>query len=125
MSDLTPKASLLTVDGVERKILFTFSVIDELQEKFDKPMDDIIEDYMKMSSDPNQLTELMKTTSQILEVFANDIGLGNESVEEGHFDRFITTRNIYEIIYILLTEYGLDLPNPSEDDDPNLESADQ
>lgn len=125
MSDLTPKASLLTVDGVERKILFTFSVIDELQEKFNKPMDDIIEDCMKMSSDPKRITELMKTTSQILEVFANDIGLGSESVEEGHFDRFITTRNIYEIIYILLTEYGLNLPNPSEDDDPNLESADQ
>lgn len=125
MSDLTPKASLLTVDGVERKILFTFSVIDELQEKFNKPMDDIIEDCMKMSSDPKRITELMKTTSQILEVFANDIGLGNESVEEGRFDRFITTRNIYEIIYILLTEYGLNLPNPSEDDDPNLESADQ
>lgn len=125
MSDLTPKASLLTVDGVERKILFTFSVIDELQERFEKPMDDIIKDYVTLSSDEKQISELMKTTSKVLEVISNDTGLGNDPVKEGHFDSFITTKNVYEIAYILLKEYGLDLPDEDEEDDPNQESADQ
>lgn len=121
MSDLTPKGTMITVDGVERKILFTFSAIDELQDLFGKSIDEIISEYLENASSEKNLSSLMKMTSTMLDVFARK---SDESIRHGHFDVYVTSKNVYEIVSLILSEYGLDLPDP-EEDQGNLESGEQ
>lgn len=121
MSDLTPKGTMITVDGVERKILFTFSVVDELQDLFGKSIDEIISEYLENASSEKNLSSLMKMTSTMLDVFARE---SDESIGHGHFDGYVTSKNVYEIVSLILSEYGLDLPDP-EEDQGNLESGER
>lgn len=119
MSDLTPKGTLMTIDGVEREFLFTFSVIDALQSEFNEPIDTIMSEYLADTAE-GQMVDLMKKTTKILEVFAG--------IEKGHFDNFVTSQNVYPIAYALVKEYGYDLPEMDEDDednDPNMASGQQ
>lgn len=121
MSDLTPKGTMITVDGVERKILFTFSVVDELQDLFGKSIDEIIGEYLENASSEKNISSLMKMTSTMLDVFARE---NDDSIMRGHFDRYVTSKNVYQIVSLIISEYGLDLPDP-EEDEGNRESGER
>ena len=124
MSDLKPTGMLIDVDGVERQVLFTLSIIDALQEKFGKPFNEIINDSMK---DAKDIVKSMTWASEMMELLANDEAEMTKrkelEVESGHFNKYITTENVYEIIAKLWVKSGMDLPEPDEFETPNAESG--
>lgn len=126
MSDLKPTGTLINVDGVERRVLFTISAIYKLQDKEKKPISEIINECLNSSDD---VAETMNWTIGVLEVLSNDeaerTGDKEKLVKPGHFKSFITAKNVYAILALLLVEYGIDLPEPEDDDNPNAKGGQQ
>ena len=66
MSDLRPKGIPVIIGGQERKLLFTISVIDEIQEKCNAPLIDAIRhvvDVASGSTEKEHLTACLLYTS--------------------------------------------------------------
>lgn len=126
MSDLKPTGTLINVDGVERRVLFTISAVYKLQEKMEKPISEIVNECLRKSDD---VAEIMKWTMDILEVLSNDEAERTcekeKEVESGHFEKFITAKNVYPVLSLILVEYGIDLPEPEDDDSPNGKGGQQ
>lgn len=121
MSDLNPKGELIVLGGEERHFLFTFNVIDDLQDHFEKPLEEIID----LMSDE---TESVKTFRYVVMALLNDeVDRADHSGAEHQFKKYsekevgwlITRENELDVMRALLIAYGLSIPEPDEYESPN------
>lgn len=119
MSNLIPVGTSINIDGENRCILFTLSAIHEIQEEFGKPLESVINEVMEPE---RNIIDTMNWVKAMLTIMFNDEARRNQKpetkVENVHFNDILTTKNTWEIVMIILREYGVDIPEPDEDD-PN------
>ena len=118
MSDLRPKGIPISLlDGVERDILFTLAVVDEIQDHYDLPIGKV----MVMLIDPRETYE---TLSHIALALIND-SIRREGGKEKDFVRLEELKELVdvpmakELLRVIMQSYGYALPNAEEDEDPN------
>lgn len=120
MSDLRPVGVPVIIEGVERHMLFTLNVIDEVQEHYDKPLAEIINELMEKASAVKTMRYL---TYALLEDEVQRKEAAGESLKhysEKEIGWLITRENQEEILLVILKAYGLALPeNEEEDISPN------
>lgn len=124
MSDLRPKGVPVMIDGVERHLLFTLNVIDNIQEHFDMTLEEVID----LLTDKRKSNQTLKTILMMLledEVERKEYtgGAGElKKYSQKEIGWLVTVDNVTEILLAVLKAYGLSLPEPG-DDFPNLESG--
>ena len=122
MSDLQPKGAELELGGVKRHLLFTLAAVDEIQSKYDLPVNEVIE----LMQDDRKVIQVAYDLIYILindEIARNRYfnGSTEEPVTEQSLKWMMNTADMPKYIAALLIAYGLSIPDP-EDDDPNAES---
>lgn len=120
MSDLRPIGVPVIIDGVERRMLFTLNVIDEVQEHYNKPLAEIINELLGKA---DALKTMRYLTYALLDDEAQRKATSGESLKqysEKEIGWLITLENQEEILLAILKAYGLALPeNNKEDISPN------
>lgn len=127
MSDLRPIGIPIIIDGVERHLLFTLNVIDKIQDKYEKPLSDVLEDVTNSELSDHLLRDVLiillndETEREIYK--KPECGL--KPVTEQEIGWFLCRDNQYEVMIRILKAYGVSIPEPDEDEDPNVESGQQ
>lgn len=126
MSDLKPKGIEITINGVDRRILFTLNAIDKIQEKYGKPLHEVIDEITKFDLSNHALRDVLLI---LLEDEAERESVRNacympEEMTEKEMGWFLSLENQVEVTKLVLMAYGVSLPEPDESD-PNVESGQQ
>lgn len=115
MSDLRPRGIPYTLlDDKERSALFTLAVVDELQDKYDKPIGQIM---ALLASDRQVYTAL----ADIVQALANDELERNgakERLTEKQIRQLIDIPHAKGLIRVILQSYGYSMPPIDEDEEP-------
>lgn len=125
MSVFKPRGIAIVLNGEERHFLFTLNMIDQIEEKYDKPLLEIIEDVANDTGSGHLLRDLvvmllndeaernrrMQSSVEYATVTAEDVG------------DMIGLDNYYEVMKAFLKAYGISMPEADEDEDPNQESG--
>lgn len=125
MSVFKPRGIAIVLNGEERHFLFTLNMIDQIEEKYDKPLLEIIEDVANDTGSGHLLRDLvvmllndeaernrrMQSSVEYATVTAEDVG------------DMIGLDNYYEVMKAFLKAYGISMPETDEDEDPNQESG--
>lgn len=125
MSDLRPTGVPIEIDGVERRFLFTLNVIDEIQEHYEKPLDEIVD----MLLDKRYAGECMRylVTALINDEVERELYKNKQCqlkrVTEQEVGWMLSNDNIQEVTLAVLQAYGVSLPEAEEDDFPNAMSG--
>lgn len=122
MSDLNPKGIPITIDGVERRFLFTLNVIDDIQDHFETSLSEVVQKFTEKG-------QAYKTLRYVVMALLNDeaereLAAGHEGynlLTEQETGWLITLENEGEIALAVLKAYGYSLPEG--DEDPNQESG--
>lgn len=125
MSDLRPIGVPVMIEGVERHMLFTLNVIDEMQEHYNEPLAEIINNLMKKSS---AVKTLRYMTYALLEDELQRKAASGEKLKkysEKEVGWLITRENEEEIMLAILKAYGLALPESDDEEEafPNQSSG--
>lgn len=125
MNDLNPKGIEVELGGEKRYFLFTLNTIMEIQEHYDLPLTEVI----------NQLTD-KKEAAPCMRYLVYVL-LDEEYEREKHKDpettlkkwtetevgNLITQQTYTEVFFKLLQAYGLSLPKGDEEEAPNILSV--
>lgn len=122
MSDLNPKGIPITIDGVERRFLFTLNVIDDIQDHFETSLSEVVQQFTEKG-------QAYKTLRYVVTALLNDeaereLTAGHEGynlLTEQETGWLITLENEGEIALAVLKAYGYSLPEG--DEAPNQESG--
>ena len=119
MSDLQPIGTPLTLlDGVERKILFTLSVVDEIQAEYGETVPEVF----ARTSDPKEQSDV----TAFLVVTLINHAIRRENKEKGTNLEPVTEEYVKDNIDMIIlpavsraiaVSYGYSVPDPDEDDD--------
>lgn len=124
MSDLRPRGTPINLGGKERYLLFTLNVIDEIQDRYNKNLHEIINDLTREDVASHTLRDLV--TILLNDEAAKRAEPGAlEQVTEKDVGEMIGLDNYYQVTAAILAAYGISLPQPEEDDDPNRTSGQQ
>lgn len=127
MSDLQPKGVKVNFDGVEREFLFTFSAIDELESRFDKPITEILKEATNFAK--RDVIRAIVTALVNADVTRHNYSHSDEweTVDDDYVGSFlyedIKGGNVPGIFRAIMEAYGLSAPKPDEDEDPNRKSG--
>lgn len=120
MSDLRPKGLPLTLlDGVERDVLFTLAVVDEVQDHYSQPVGKV----MAMLTDPMEVYDTLSFLA---------LALINDSIRRDGRKDFMKMEELKELVDVpmaralirtIMRAYGYALPESDEEDDPNLKRS--
>lgn len=126
MSALKPTGVPITLDGVERHILFTLNAIDEIQERFDESLEEVMKKLLEKEEAGDTLRVLLMTliNDEVERLNYKDGECKLETVDEKQIGWMLTNQNILEATIAVMRAYGYDLPEP-EEDDPNQKSGQQ
>lgn len=127
MSDLRPTGIPIVIDGVERHLLFTLNVIDKIQDKYGKPLSDTLTDVTNSELSDHLLRDVLiiLLNDEVERENYKNPECGLKSVTEQEIGWFLCRDNQYEVIIQILKAYGISIPEPGEDEDPNAESGQQ
>lgn len=116
----------LNLDGVERHLLFTLNAVDEIQEHFDLPLQEVIGKLLKDDSAEETLKGLLVIlfNDEVERLSYNGKECNIEKVDDRQIGWMLTNDNVIYAITSVLTAYGCDLPKQDEDD-PNAKSGTQ
>ena len=116
MSALQPRGIPVNIGGVERRFLFTFAAIDEIQDHFDKPLVEVLE----MLKDDRTL---YKAAGFIVCTLINDEIIRNGGKGRGpelmEVMRMLDLSMTARAVRTILKAYGISMPDPDEDDEPD------
>ena len=114
MSDMQPIGTPLTLlDGVERRVLFTLSVVDEIQSKYNETVPEVF-----------QRTGDLKQQSDVVAYLVTT--LINNTAKRDKTDDTVTEEYVKDQIDMIILpkinraiarSYGYSVPEPDEDDD--------
>lgn len=125
MRDLRPKGIEINIDGKQRHFLFTINVIDELQERYDLAIYEVIQKLF--SEDEQDKRNSFKVLKCITTVLLNeDVAIHNdeneekwEEVTEKYIGRKLTIENMGFVAIAILKSYQSALVISEDDADPN------
>ncbi len=125
MSNLKPRGIPIVLEGEERHFLFTLNTIDELQDKYDKSMDEIFEELQEEETAMDTLKEIVtvllnKEAEREKRLKGRDI----PEITEEEVGEIIGMDNIGEVVTAVFRAYGISMPEADEND-PNRESGQQ
>lgn len=123
MGSMNPRGIAVEFEGEVRHLLFTLNVIDEIQTEYDKTIHEVIQDLTEGDVYDGQLRRLVTI---LLNDEARRSAKKDEKIEkvtESDVGDMIGLDNYNDVLVSLLKAYGISLPEPEEDDDPNLKSA--
>lgn len=123
MGSMNPRGIAVEFEGEVRHLLFTLNVIDEIQTEYDKTIHEVIQDLTEGDVYDGQLRRLVTI---LLNDEARRSAKKDEKIEkvtESDVGDMIGLDNYNEVLVSLLKAYGISLPEPEEDDDPNPKSA--
>ncbi|MDO4553707.1 MAG: hypothetical protein Q4B70_01010 [Lachnospiraceae bacterium] len=120
MSDLKPVGIPIQLGGEERRFLFTLNAMDELQSKYDMPMEEVINGLLDKKKSITALRDIVM-------VLINDEVRRKKHDGENTREEFtleevgwmIHAENVTEITFAVLAAYGYSLPEPDEFESPN------
>lgn len=119
MSDLRPTGTAVEIGGQEHRLLFTISVIDEIQDKCNMPLVDAIRhviDVASGSTDKEHLTVFYKVLAALLNREKDKM----QEAEE--IDGLIRPLAFAGIANKILEAFGISMPDPDEEDEEPEES---
>lgn len=125
MSDLRPVGVPVTIEGVERHLLFTINVCDSIQDKFDTSMEEVI----NMLVDETKNLGAMKGI--LAELLNDEVDRLNHDKTEHELKKYtwqeigwtVDPRDATAIMYKILEAYGISIPESDEFESPNAESG--
>ena len=126
MSDLRPSGIPVVLDGVERHFLFTMNIIDEIQDRYGKTLHEVIADLAKADGTEHTLRDLVVILlNDEAQRMAKNPGEASmyPVVTEMEVGEMIGLDNYYTVMAAVLRAYGISLPEPEEEDDPNRKSG--
>lgn len=115
MSEMRPSGIAVTVGGVERHVLFTLAVVDEIQSKYELPVSEVI---TKMSDELEYYPAMLSIITALINDEIIRTGSG-DPVTEDQMKRMITVPECDGITAAILQAYGISVPEKDEDEDPN------
>lgn len=127
MNDLNPKGIEVELGGEKRYFLFTLNTIVEIQEHYDLPLTEVIDQL----TDKKKAAPCMRYLVFVLlnEEYEREKQKDPENIlkrwSETEVGNLITQQTYTEIFFKLLQAYGLSLPEGDEEEDPNILSAPQ
>lgn len=128
MSDLKPRGVPIVLEGVgERNLLFDFNAIDELQEKYSKNLLEILNDMTQSGTKDVSLFRSVVTIllnaeqERLLLLHGEEIPVVTERAVGG----MLGLDNYTEVLRAVLKAYGISMPEPEEDENPNAKSGQQ
>ena len=113
------------MNGEERHFLFTLNMIDQIEEKYDKPLMEVLEDVANDTGNGHLMRD-------IVVILLNDEAERNKrmkasveysTVTEADVGDMIGLDNYYEVMKALLKAYGISMPEVDEDENPNQKSG--
>lgn len=134
MSDLKPKGIEIEVGGQKRYLLFTINAIDEIQEKCNAPLFDVIKRVADAAGGKTD-RETIQNFRTLVTVLLNDGEEGKleedrNILTENEVGRLLTIKNYSTIAVAVLRAYGVSIPEPNEleddesdEEDPNVETG--
>lgn len=124
MSDLNPKGVEFELGGIKRHFLFTFNVIDEIQEEYGTGVLDVIQ-KMCMTEDTIPVLKYLVKTLINDEVEREKFFNKNcdlTPVTDKEVGWLLTNENMLEASKAVMRAYGLSVPEDTDEDggeDPN------
>ena len=127
MSDLRPVGVPIDLGGVERHFLFTLNAIDAVESHYGCP---VFEALGKITVSETQSEALRFFVATLVNDEAEREKWKNPEsdlrvITEKEAGWLISVDNISKIIKAILLAYGISVPEPDGDDDPNQESGQQ
>lgn len=127
MSDLNPIGVSIELGGVERHFLFTLNVVDAVESHYGCTVFDALE---KLTSRDTQSEAIRFFVATLLNDDADYQRWKNpefdlQHVTEKQVGWLVTVDNINKVMAAILKAYGISMPEPDEDDDPNQTSGQQ
>lgn len=125
MSDMKPRGTPITLGREERHFLFTLNLIDQLEDKYGKTMQSIIEDMTAENADRHMLRDvvtMLLNNEAARSRRQDDTSQELREVTEEEVGDMIDLDNYYIVLRAILQAYGISLPEP-EDADPNTQSG--
>lgn len=124
MSDLRPAGIPVNFDGVDRVFLFTLNVIDELEDKFEKPVIEILKDLIPPGNGRALRTVVTVLVNDDVERYNAVHEDKRKPVTEKQVGSFLVSDlsggNLLKMVEVILDAYKVSMP---EDEDPNLKSG--
>lgn len=117
MSDLQPKGPKIELGGEERELLFTLRAVDEIQDRFKKPVSEIV----AMLGNAEGIYEVLPFLTAAL-VTEGERKRDREPVTEDDVKGWVTVPMLSEVSRAILRSYGIAIPESDEDNDPNATS---
>ena len=115
MSDMQPLGTPLTMlDGVERKILFTLSVVDEVQSRYDQTVPEVFQRTADLREQSDIIAFLVTT---LINHAAKRAGKEEEAVTEEFVKDNIDMIILPDINRAIGKSYGYSIPDPEEEED--------
>lgn len=114
MSDLRPKGVEIELGGQKRNLLFTINAIDEIQERCNMPLIDVMQ-YAAKAADGKMDHETLDYFRAVVTALVNDAD--GERHSEKEIGRFLTLDNYRPVAWKVLEAYGLSMPDPDDDDE--------
>ena len=124
MSDLRPRGIPVLVNGEERHLLFTLNIIDEIQDRYEKTLSEVLDDITNEDISGHMLRDvlIMLLNDEVERERHRDPGSDLSEVTEQEAGWLIGLDNRFALVASVLKAYGVSLPEPG-DDDPNQESG--
>ena len=125
MGIFKPRGVAIVLNGEERHFLFTLNMIDQIEEKYDKPLMEVLEDVANDTGNGHLMRD-------IVVILLNDEAERNKrmkasveysTVTEADVGDMIGLDNYYEVMKALLKAYGRSMPEVDEEEDPNQKSG--
>ena len=114
MSDMQPIGTPLTMlDGVERRVLFTLSVVDEVQSKYNETVPDVF----KRTGDLMQQSDVVTFLVMTLINHAAKREKSKETVTEEYVKDNIDMIILPKINRAIAKSYGYSIPEPEDEDE--------
>ena len=124
MSDLRPRGIPILVNGEERHLLFTLNIIDEIQDRYEKTLSEVLDDVTNEDVSGHMLRDVlvMLLNDEVAREKYRDPESAMKEITEQEAGWLIGLDNRFALVASVLKAYGVSLPEP-EDDDPNRESG--
>jgi len=82
MRILRPKGEKLTIDDRTYHLLFNINTIDEIQEHFDKPIDEVLNDTLDIKNTENKKQSYNKIAYMLVTLINQDVERHNKKSED-------------------------------------------
>jgi len=123
MSDLRPKGTKIKLGKEEYGLRFTLNAIDDIQDHFDMPIEDLktlFDDSKTRFKNLKYLLTLL--INEDIDCIKDEMGEEKAHVDERFVGRHINSNNMREIMSTVLKAFSSSLPETEGDEIPNGES---